>query len=119
MPNPFCYAELHTFQPESTKEFYGSLFDWEATTKETPMGLYTEINTKEGFPGGLLTVQEGSSHWVPYIQVEDLELSTSRAKELGANAVYELCEVPDQGRFSLLVDPGGATFGLWQCHGES
>ena len=117
MPNPFCYAELHTSQADSTKEFYGELFDWKTVTKDTPMGPYTELDTKEGFPGGLLTVEDQASRWVPYIQVDSLETSTERAKELGATAVYELCEVPDQGRFSLLVDPGGATFGIWQCNG--
>ena len=81
------------------------------------MGLYTEFNTKEGFPGGLMTTENGASHWVPYVQVENLEVSTDRAKELGANAIHELWEVPDCGRFTLLVDPGGATFGLWQPMG--
>ena len=58
--------------------------------------------------------EDGSSSWVPYIRVDDLESSTEKAKELGAKALYELFEVPEAGRFSLLVDPAGATFGLWK-----
>ncbi len=117
MPNPFAYAELHTSQPESIRSFYGSLFDWELTEEETQMGPYTMIDTKEGFPAGLMANANGSSHWVPYVQVDDLEAATARAKELGARAVHELVEVPDAGRFSLLTDPAGATFGLWKPKG--
>lgn len=114
MPNPFAYAELHTNQPESTRDFYGNLFDWDLTVEETQMGPYTMIDTKEGFPAGLMSAQNGSSYWVPYVQVEDLETATERAKDLGAKPVYELVEVPDAGRFSLLTDPSGASFGLWK-----
>lgn len=117
MPNPFAYAELHTTEPGTTREFYRSLFDWGLETKETPMGPYTEIDTREGFPGGLMQSENGSSIWVPYVRVDDLEVSTEKAKELGARALYEMAEVPDVGRITVLVDPAGATFGLWQPKG--
>ncbi|MBZ0112307.1 MAG: VOC family protein [Thermoanaerobaculia bacterium] len=114
MPNPFCYTELHTQKPQETGAFYSKLLDWKLTTSDTPMGPYTMIDTQSSHSGGVLVTENGGSQWVPYIQVDSLETSTDRAKELGAEAIKELVPVPGMGRFSLLVDPGGATFGLWQ-----
>jgi hypothetical protein len=115
MPNPFTYAELHTQDPKAAKTFYRQLFDWKMEDHENPKGTYTEINLGEGFPAGLLQAgtTSGGSHWLPYIKVADVAAATSRAKTLGAGALQELVEIPE-GRFSVLIDPTGAPFGLFQ-----
>jgi predicted enzyme related to lactoylglutathione lyase len=65
--------------------------------------------------GGLLQTKEaGGSLWLPYVTVGDLVAATAKAKGLGAEALKENQEVPGMGRYSLLRDPTGATFGLWQ-----
>jgi len=115
MPNPFAYAELHTQNPDAAKTFYRQLLDWRITDSETPAGVYTEIDPGEGFPAGMKKAAGAavSSHWLPYMRVADVAASTSKAKQLGARAIQELVEIPE-GRFSILVDPTGAPFGLWQ-----
>jgi uncharacterized protein len=115
MSNPFSYAELHTKDPSAAKAFYGGLFDWRIKDSVTPEGTYSEIDPGEGFPGGLLEVKDGGgSRWVPYVRVADIVSATAKAKSLGARALKEDVEVPDAGRFSVLLDPTGAPFGLWQ-----
>jgi predicted enzyme related to lactoylglutathione lyase len=115
MSNPFTYAELHTQDPGVAKAFYRKLFDWKVEDHATPKGEYTEIDPGEGFPGGLVRSQyEGASHWLPYVKVSDLAVSTNAAKQLGARALKESVEVPNMGRYSVLLDPTGAPFGLWQ-----
>ncbi len=52
--------------------------------------------------------------WVPYVLVDDLAASTEKAKALGAKVLTEMMEVPEMGWFSMLVDPTGAAFALWQ-----
>jgi uncharacterized protein len=113
MSNPFTYAELHTQDPDKAKRFYLELFQWKVNEISTPMGPYAEIKPGDGIMGGLMKT-DGPSRWVAYVKVEDLAASTKRAKTLGAKAICELQEVPDQGSFSLLIDPTGAPFGLWQ-----
>jgi predicted enzyme related to lactoylglutathione lyase len=115
MSNPFTYAELHTQTPKAAKTFYGQLFDWKMEDHENPQGTYTEIDPGEGFPGGLLQAASptAGSHWLPYIKVADVVAATARAKELGASVRQDLVEIPE-GRFSVLVDPTGAPFGLFQ-----
>jgi uncharacterized protein len=118
MSNPFTYAELHTQDPAAAKAFYGQLFDWKVEDHPMPGGAYTEINPGEGFGGGLLRSQDGgASHWLPYIKVSDLGASTKAAKLLGARALKESVEVPNMGRYSVLLDPTGAAFGMWQQTG--
>jgi predicted enzyme related to lactoylglutathione lyase len=114
MSNPFTYAELHTQDPKAAKTFYRQLFDWKMQDHENPQGTYTEIDPGDGFPGGLLQrAGDGGSHWLPYIKVADIEAATARAKGLGAAPLREVIEIPE-GRFSVLVDPTGAPFGLFQ-----
>jgi hypothetical protein len=85
------------------------------TTQDTPDGQYTELQPGEGFPGGLLATKGSApSAWVVYMKVDDVEASTKRAAELGAQVLITKMLVPDTGWFSMAIDPAGATFGLWQ-----
>jgi predicted enzyme related to lactoylglutathione lyase len=115
MSNPFSYAELHTQDTAAAKSFYGRLFDWKLSDHPNAKGTYTEIDLGEGFPAGLLknAGPTATSHWLPYIKVADVAASTARAKELGASPIQECVEIPE-GVFSMLLDPTGAPFGLYQ-----
>jgi predicted enzyme related to lactoylglutathione lyase len=115
MSNPFAYAELHTDAPAAAKAFYAQLLSWRMEDAPKSEGRYTEIQPGQGFPAGLTQNRYGgASHWLPYIQVDDLAAATSKAKSLGAQPLVELQEIPE-GRFSVFVDPTGARFGLWQA----
>jgi predicted enzyme related to lactoylglutathione lyase len=116
MPDPFAYAELHTHDRGGRRDFYRRLFDWRLDDKSLPGGAYGEIDPGEAFPAGmkLAANTNASSHWLPYIRVVDIAASTEKAKQLGAEGIRELVTVPGLGRFSILVDPAGAVFGLWQ-----
>ena len=47
-------------------------------------------------------------------EVDDIESETEKAKSLGATLVKNSVEVPGAGWLSIIVDPTGATLGLWQ-----
>ena len=57
---------------------------------------------------------EDRDNWLPYIMVNDVAVSTQKAKSLGAVVARDVTEVPDMGWFSVIIDPTGAAFGLWQ-----
>jgi hypothetical protein len=117
MANPFVHIELNTTDVSKAKSFYGALFNW--TLEDVPMGPdnnYTMIKVGEGTGGGILKhpMPGAPSMWLAYVQVDDIAAATKKAKSLGANVVKDVTEVMGQGLLSILIDPTGATFALWQ-----
>ncbi|MDD5328654.1 MAG: VOC family protein [Sulfuricella sp.] len=119
MANPFVHVELATNNIGKAKEFYGQLFKW--TLEDMPMpgssgGTYTMIRVGEGTGGGMYKNTEASepSAWLPYVQVDDIEASTKKAKALGAEVCMDVMEIEGAGWMSIITDPTGAKLGLWK-----
>lgn len=53
------------------------------------------------------------SHWVPYVQVDDVEDALGRAESLGAAIVQKATDGP-AGRYGVVTDPTGTAIALWQ-----
>jgi hypothetical protein len=115
MANPFVHIELTTQDPEKSKKFYASLFEWQL--EEIPGMDYTIINVGEGTGGGMMKNPDPKmpDNWLPYILVADVAVSTRKAQSLGATILKEVTEVENMGWFSIIADPTGAAFGLWQA----
>ena len=117
MANPFVHIELNTTDVSKAKKFYGSLLNW--TLEDVPMGpdnAYTMIKVGEGTGGGILKhpMPGAPSMWLAYILVDDIAAATKKAVSLGADLKKDVTEVMGMGSFSILNDPTGATFALWQ-----
>ncbi len=121
MGNPFVYVELHSTDTKKARDFYGAMFDWEFEAMETPMGPYTFIKPGDGTPGGLAAHDgsKGPSHWLSYINVDDIDAATDKACSLGAELLQGKTQVPSMGWFTVLADPTGAKIALWQSAAES
>jgi len=115
MPNPFTYCELHTSNPGAAKTFYGKLLDWKLKDMQAGDVPYTEIQTGEGLPAGLMgDGPMAASYWLAYIRVPSLDTSVRRAQELGGSVLMGRTEIAGMGWFALLADPTGARFGLYE-----
>ena len=116
MANPFVHVELATSDVAKAKEFYSGLFDWKL--EDVPGMDYTFINVSEGTGGGMLkTVQpDCHSYWMSYVLVDDIAVSTEKARSLGATICKDITEIPGMGWFSVFTDPTGATLALWQMN---
>ena len=117
MANPFVHIELDTSNHTKAKEFYGRLLQWDLKDMDMgPMGTYTTIGVGEGTGGGMMQhpMAGAPSLWIPYILVDDLAATTAKAKDLGAQIIKENVPVSSMGTFSIITDPTGATFGLWE-----
>jgi len=114
MGNPFVHIELQTQDLGKSKKFYAAMFDWKL--EEMPGMDYTIINVGEGTGGGMMKkpVPDMPDNWFPYVLVGDVAASTKKAQALGATLCKEITEVPGMGWFSVITDPTGAIFGLWQ-----
>jgi uncharacterized protein len=109
--NPVGYSELHTTDPVRARGYYSELFGWKPEEEPTPMGPYT------AFPGllvGMTAPRDGvPPGWVPYINTPDVRTATRRARDLGGTVLRDCITIPD-GTFSVVRDPTGGVFGLFQ-----
>jgi predicted enzyme related to lactoylglutathione lyase len=117
MANPFVHIELSSTDVTRAKTFYGSLFGWKLNDVDMGGGhQYTLIDVGEGIGGGMMShpVPGAPSSWLAYVNVDDIKQATEKARSLGGNVMREPTEVPGEGWFSVVIDPTGAAFGLWQ-----
>jgi len=118
----FSWPELATTDQQAAVAFYRALFGWAVT--ELPIGpgdLYSmfQLDGRDVAAGYTMRAEERQMgippHWNSYISVTNVDESTARAKELGAKVLAGPFDVMDAGRMSVLQDPTGAAFQLWQA----
>jgi len=108
----FCFAELHTPEPELSARFYGSLLSWNLREISADYWMF-ELN-------GSAVVGMRRSHehrWVGYVHVAEVDKVVARGVELGATVVSAATDTPGIARTCLLADPEGAVVGLWSPRG--
>ena len=94
---------------------------WGGDAKDMgPAGIYRVQMQGDKQAGGLMKhpMPGAPSCWVCYFLVEDLAAATAKAKQLGANAMMEGVPIPEVGAFSMLTDPAGAMFALFQANAQ-
>ena len=117
-PGAFTWMELAAKDAKRARGFYTELFGWKAETM--PMGdfEYTVFTNGDRQVGGMMemTAEWGDipSHWMTYIQVENVDASAKKAEELGANLMVPPTDIPGVGRFTLFRDPQGAHLSMLQ-----
>jgi uncharacterized protein len=122
MANPFVHIELNSNDVGKARPFYAGLFGWELKDMDMGpgMGTYTTIGVgDDGTGGGMMQhpMPGEPSVWVPYVLVDDLAASTEKARSLGGTVIRDVTPVAEMGSFSLIQDPTGAVFGLWETKG--
>jgi uncharacterized protein len=111
----FLWDELHAQDVDRAKSFYGSVFGWTAEDMDMGEGgAYTLFKKGDGESAAGLFKPSGPSQWVPYLAADDVDATFAKANELGAQTFVEPMEVETVGRFAVLADPTGATFGLYK-----
>jgi len=115
----FCWAELGTRDVPACRAFYGKLFGWE-TREMTPGGMPYWIFSASGKDrGGMMTLgaeipPQVPAYWGLYFAVADCDGSLKRTEAMGGKAIVPAMDLPGTGRFAILSDPQGATFGILQ-----
>ena len=119
-PGALCWTELTTSDTKAAETFYTQLFGWTAKhSAPSAVMEYTEFSVN-GTPsiGMMAKPKEMPAHipsyWMPYFQVPNVDASASKAKELGGRVMVGPADIPNTGRFVILVDPQGAVFALYQ-----
>lgn len=120
-PGTFCWTDLSTTDQKAATQFYTSIFGWEV--KEFPIGegaTYTMFSVKGKQVCALYTMMADQKeqgvppNWLAYVCVANADEATQKVKAAGGHVIEGAFDVMDVGRMSVVKDPTGAIFALWQ-----
>ncbi len=113
----FCWNELMTGDVDAAKSFYSQLLGWESKDMDMgPNGTYTIFSSNGKDCAGMMKKPEEHvpTAWLSYVTVADVDASTEKAKGLGSTVCVPPTDIPNMGRFSVIIDPTGAAIGLYR-----
>jgi predicted enzyme related to lactoylglutathione lyase len=120
-PGTFSWIDLSTTDAGGAKAFYGGLFGWAFDDQPVGDGIVYTMCLLDGRAVCAISAQQEQErsqgippHWNNYVTVDDVDASTEKARELGGNVLAEPFDVLDAGRMSVVADPAGAVFSMWQ-----
>lgn len=118
----FSWIDLATPDQEGAKAFYTQLFGWTADDQPLPMGGSYTMLKLDGYNVAGLGAQPPDqqdqgipAYWSSYVSVDDVDATVAKATAAGGNALFPPMDVMDEGRMTMIADPAGAMFGLWQA----
>ena len=111
----FSWTDLATPDAQGSKRFYGALFAWDFEDNPIPDdGVYVIARIGGRAAAAMFETTDRHPAWASYVTVDDLDGTTARARDLGANLLAEPFDVMDVGRMSTIQDPTGAVLCLWE-----
>ena len=114
-----CWADVFAGHGEGSEakstQFYSDLFGYRIVHGDEG---YTHLWNGEVPVGGVQNTSHVPPgvppHWLIYILVNDCAAHTAKARELGGRVMVEPMEIEKTGYTSLIGDPQGAMFALFQ-----
>jgi predicted enzyme related to lactoylglutathione lyase len=111
-PRRVVHLELHTADQPRASTFYSRLLDWRSELIEVRAGSYVSLELG-GFGGGIVECDTRRALWLPYVEVDDVESATERARELGASVLLAPREGPAGWR-SVISSRECGEIALWR-----
>lgn len=113
-----CWIDLATSDPDRAKDFYARLFGWTYEVGAEEYGGYINSFLNGSQVAGMMQNTPESGYpdgWTIYLSSMDAQATADLADDSGGQAAMAPMEVPRMGTMAVLVDPGGATIGVWQA----
>jgi len=111
----FCFAELHTPDVDGAARFYGGLLGWSAVHIAGDFFIFQ----MQGRDVIAMRRTAGPQRLLGFINVESADRTAARARELGGRIGIAPFDTPGIARTSVVEDPEGAMFGLWESRGHN
>jgi uncharacterized protein len=115
MSSPFVWYDVTATEDkaDTVREFYGTLLGWTIGPDTNP-GPYNGWITDGEQPWASVIEASAATagRWIPYVQVDDLDVAVDRATSLGATVVAGKTDGP-AGTAVTIADPGGSLVALW------
>jgi hypothetical protein len=105
--SPVVHLELHTPDRAAAGELYAELCDWRAHPLGGNGGRYTELSLGRDLGGGIVECGTDRAIWLPYVEVDDVDVTTERARALGARVLLEPRNGPAGPRSVVRTNAGG------------
>lgn len=114
----FFWHECLTPDTEKAAAFYAAVVGYTPQPWPDPSMEYTVLSMGGDGVGGVAELAADARemgvppHWMGTVSVADADAIAARARELGGRVYMEPTDMPGVGRFAVLADPTGATFGI-------
>ena len=114
-PGAFIWTELSTSDLAKSKAFYSEVFGWGWGGSDE----YAEPQVNGRTIGGVMPRRpdmpaEVPDSWLVYFGSDDVDAQAKKASDKGATVVVQPTDIPNTGRFAVLIDPQGAAFALFK-----
>jgi uncharacterized protein len=110
-----CWYELASNDTATAQDFYTATLGWTWTDSGTPGMTYLLAKVADAMVAGLYTADPGSPiAWSFYTAVDSADATADLAKSLGATVIVPPTDIPNTGRFAVMIDPQGAAFAILQ-----
>jgi uncharacterized protein len=115
----FVWCELMTADTAGADAFYKKVVGW-TSVPFAPDGSYTVFNNPSGAGvAGLMKLPDSAKqmgappHWMMYVGTPNVDDTAIRIAQLGGKVLKQPDDIPNTGRFAVVQDPFGATFGIY------
>jgi len=117
----FSWVDLGTTDTEVAKRFYGGLFGWSFLDQLTDSGVVYSMAQIEGYNVACLGPLDSEMEkqgvppfWSSYIKHDDVDAVGAWSTQAGDTGLFPPFDVMDTGRRTMIQDPAGEVFGVWQ-----
>ncbi len=117
----FAWHDCMTTDVDAAIDYYGKVLG----LGTAPFDADYQMWTAGGVPiGGVMKLPAEAEamgappHWISYLNVDDVDATAAKAKSMDAKAYVEPTDIPGGGKYAVLADPQGATFGI-HMHGDA
>jgi predicted enzyme related to lactoylglutathione lyase len=115
----FVWCELMTTDTTAADSFYKKVVGW-TSVPFAPDGSYSVFNNPSGAGvAGLMKLPDAASqmgappNWMMYVGTPSVDETAVRIAQLGGRVLKQPEDIPNTGRFAVVQDPFGATFGIY------
>ena len=112
-----CWIDLYSSDTAKATEFYGTVFGWVAQSPQEGFGGYFTF-TKDGKHVAGCMANDGEQGmpdtWTIHLMTDDVDAVASRTSANGGQVQFEPMQVAENGRSTIVADPGGAYVGAWE-----
>jgi predicted enzyme related to lactoylglutathione lyase len=112
-----CWIDLYSSDTAKATEFYGTVFGWVAQSPQEGFGGYFTF-TKDGKHVAGCMANDGEQGmpdtWTIHLMTDDVDAVASRTSANGGQVQFEPMQVAENGRSTIVADPGGAHVGAWE-----
>ena len=118
----FVWYDLMTTDVKGAEAFYRSVVGWEIRDSGMTDRQYSILSIGDEMVGGMMPIPANAGGarpgWNGYIGVDNVDDYTRRVESAGGKIHHAPQDIPGIGRFSVVADPHGAAFILFQGMGQ-